>query len=193
LANDKFDIIVVGAGPAGSAAALKLAQAGLSVVLIERGETPGSKNLSGGVLYGHCLEELITGFVDEAPIERYITNHITTFLTAEGWFGLDFKTSAFGDPPYNGYTVLRAKFARCVAETAEEAGVMTITGIRVDELEREGDRIIGVKAGGDTLLSDVVIAADGANSFLAQQADLRGRIEPNHIAVGVKSLIALPR
>jgi electron transfer flavoprotein-quinone oxidoreductase len=48
-------------------------------------------------------------------------------------------------------------------------------------------------AGEDTLLADVVIAADGANSFLAQQAGLRGRIETKHIAVGVKSLIGLPQ
>ena len=50
--DDKFDAIIVGAGLAGSAAALKLAQAGLEVVLVERGPYPGSKNLSGGVLYG---------------------------------------------------------------------------------------------------------------------------------------------
>lgn len=193
MADEKFDAIVVGAGPAGSTAALKLAQAGLSVVLIERGESAGSKNLSGGVLYGRVLDELIPGFVEEAPIERHITNHVTTFLTQEGWFGLDFKTCAFGAPPYNGYTVLRAKFDRWLAEKAEEAGTMMVAGIRVERLERDGDRIVGVKAGDDVLLADVIIAADGANSFLAQQAGLRGRIEPKHIAVGVKSLIGLPR
>jgi len=193
LSDEKFDAIVVGAGPAGSTAALKLAQAGLSVVLIERGESAGSKNLSGGVLYGRVLDDLIPGFVEEAPIERHITNHVTTFLTQEGWFGLDFKTCAFGAPPYNGYTVLRAKFDRWLAEKAEEAGVMTITGIRVERLERDGERISGVKAGDDVLLADAVIAADGANSFLAQQAGLRGRIAPRHIAVGVKSLVGLPR
>lgn len=193
MSDEKFDAIVVGAGPAGSAAALKLAQAGMSVVLIERGESAGSKNLSGGVLYGHVLDDLIPGFVKDAPIERYITNHVTTFLTKEGWFGLDFKTGAFGAPPYNGYTVLRAKFDRWLAEKAEESGAMLIPGIRVDRLERDGEQITGVKAGDDVLLADVVIAADGANSFLAQQAGLRGRIEAKHVAVGIKSLIGLPR
>jgi electron transfer flavoprotein-quinone oxidoreductase len=193
MGEEKFDVIVVGAGPAGSTAALKLAQEGCSVALIERGETPGAKNLSGGVLYGRCLENLLPGFTAQAPIERYVTNHITTFLTADAWFGLDYKTSVFGAPPYNGYTVLRAKFDRWLAEKAEEAGVMLVSGIRVDSLARTGERISGVVAGKDTLLADMVIAADGANSFLAQQAGLRGRIQPKHIALGVKSLVSLPR
>lgn len=193
MSDETFDAIIVGAGPAGSAAALKLAQEGLSVALIERGETPGSKNLSGGVLYGACLEELLPGFLDEAPIERFITNHITTFLTSDAWFGLDFKSGAFGVAPYNGAAVLRARFDRWLAQKAEDAGVMLVPGIRVDKLVIENGRVAGVAAGEDTLLSDVVIAADGANSFLAQQAGLRRRIRPKHIAVGVKALVGLPQ
>lgn len=193
MSEDKFDAIVVGAGPAGSATACRLAQEGLSVVLIERGESPGSKNLSGGVLYGRCLEGLLPGFTEKAPIERFISNHVTTFLTEDSWFGLDYKTAAFGRPPYNGYTVLRARFDRWLAEQAEEAGAMLVPGIWVESLLQEDGRITGVLAGDDTLLADVVIAADGANSFLAQQAGLRGRIAPRHVAVGVKYLIELPR
>jgi electron transfer flavoprotein-quinone oxidoreductase len=52
MTDDKFDVIIVGAGVAGSTAAYLLAKQGLEVVLIERGPYPGSKNLSGGVLYG---------------------------------------------------------------------------------------------------------------------------------------------
>ncbi len=193
MAEDKFDAIVVGAGPSGCAAAIRLAQTGLEVVLIERGETPGSKNLSGGVLYGNCLNDLIPGFVEEAPIERFISNHVTTFITGDSWFSLDYKTNSFTEPPYNGYTVLRVRFDAWLAEKAEEAGVMIISGIRVDELVIEDGRVTGVTAGDDTLLADVVIAADGANSFLAQQAGLRGRIEHHHIAVGAKGVIGLPQ
>jgi len=193
MEEEKLDVIVVGAGVAGCAAAYKLAQAGLQVMLVERGPYPGSKNLSGGVLYGRVLHELIPNYWEEAPVERWINNEIITFLTGEASFNIDFKTQAFSKPPYNGFTVLRGKFDRWLAGKAEAAGAMLVPGIKVDRLLRDGDRVTGVAAGEDELYADVVIAADGANSFLAQEAGLRGRIPTHQIAVGVKELIALPR
>ena len=53
--EDKFDVIVVGAGPAGSACAYTLAKAGRNVLLLERGNSAGSKNVSGGRLYTYAL------------------------------------------------------------------------------------------------------------------------------------------
>jgi electron transfer flavoprotein-quinone oxidoreductase len=191
--EDKFDAIIVGAGPAGLAAAIKLAREGLQVVLIERGPYPGSKNLSGGVLYGRVLHDLIPEYWKEAPVERYITTNRVSFMTEDSSVNLDYKDQTFADPPYNGFSVLRAKFDRWLGEKAEEAGVMLVPGIRVDRLLKVGENITGVVAGEDEMLASVVIAADGANSFLAQEAGLRGRIETRHLAVGVKELIGLPR
>ena len=51
MSDDKFDAIVVGAGPAGSACAYTLAKEGRSVLLLERGNVAGAKNVSGGRLY----------------------------------------------------------------------------------------------------------------------------------------------
>ncbi|MCZ7381441.1 MAG: FAD-dependent oxidoreductase [Candidatus Methanoperedens sp.] len=59
---EKFDAIVVGAGPSGNAAAYTLAKAGLSVIHIERGEYPGSKNVQGAILYSDALEKIIPEF-----------------------------------------------------------------------------------------------------------------------------------
>jgi electron transfer flavoprotein-quinone oxidoreductase len=70
--SEKFDVIVVGAGPSGNAAAYKLASAGLSVLQIERGESPGSKNVQGAILYSDALEKLIPDFREDAPLERHI-------------------------------------------------------------------------------------------------------------------------
>ncbi|MDH4364909.1 MAG: FAD-dependent oxidoreductase, partial [Acidimicrobiia bacterium] len=67
------DAVVVGAGPAGSAAALVLARAGRNVVLLERGPFPGSKNMYGGVVYGRILDGLVPGWYDKAPVQRYVT------------------------------------------------------------------------------------------------------------------------
>jgi electron transfer flavoprotein-quinone oxidoreductase len=63
-----FDVIVVGAGPAGSTAALVLARAGRRVCLLERGPFPGSKNMYGGVVYGRILDTLIPRWWEEAPV-----------------------------------------------------------------------------------------------------------------------------
>ncbi|NPV75408.1 MAG: FAD-dependent oxidoreductase [Anaerolineae bacterium] len=191
--EEKFDVIIVGAGLAGSAAAYRLAQEGLEVVLIERGPYPGAKNLSGGVLYGRVLNDLIPEYWKDAPIERYITNQRVAFITEQAFFNIDFKNQVFSQTPYNAVSVLRGKFDRWLGEKAEEAGAMLVPGIRVDKVLIEDRRAVGVVAGDEDMRADVIIAADGANSFLAQQVGLRGRFETGHLAVGVKELIGLPR
>lgn len=193
MSEDVFDAIIIGAGVAGSSAAYRLAKAGLQVVLVERGPYPGSKNLSGGVLYGRVLHDLIPNYWETAPVERAITNQVVSFLTADSSINLDFKTEAFGQPPYNGFTVLRARFDRWLAEQAENAGAMLVPGIKVDGVVKRDGKVAGITAGGEEMLAKVVIAADGANSFIAQQAGLRDKVPPKHAGVGVKEVIGLPR
>jgi electron transfer flavoprotein-quinone oxidoreductase len=192
-----FDVIVVGGGPAGSVTAYRLAQAGHSVVLIERGEAPGSKNLSGGVLYGRVLDQVFPGFADEAPVERRITRHVTTFVTGDSTVSLDYASARLA-APVNAVTVLRAKFDAWLAEQAEAAGVFLMPGVRVDALLTEPGpdgkaRVVGVRAGDDELRARVVVAADGVNSFLARSIGLRPQPPEHHLAVGVKAVISLPR
>lgn len=195
-AEPDFDVIVVGAGPAGSVTAYLLAQQGLSVVLIERGAAPGEKNLSGGVLYGRVLDEIFPGFADEAPVERRITRHVTTFLTGDSSVSIDYSGGPLAEP-VNAVTVLRAKLDPWLAAKAEEAGVFLMPGVRVDELLREdgpaGPQVVGVRAGDDELRARVVVAADGVNSFLARSIGLRPKPPEHHLAVGVKAVVKLPR
>lgn len=190
---ERFDAIVVGAGPAGCAAAYRLARAQLSVVLIDRGVSPGSKNLSGGVLYSAVLNELLPDFYDGAPIERAITRHVTTFLTKDSSCSLDYRSTSLGTPPYNAFSVLRTKFDAWFAGVAEQAGAFVMPGIRVDEPVIEDGAVVGVRAGDETLRARVVLAADGVNSFLAQAAGLRDRNKLHDVAVGVKGIVKLPR
>ena len=81
-----YDAIVVGAGLAGSTAAYCMAKAGLSVLILERGDTAGSKNVTGGRLYGHSLERVIPGFAKEAPIERVVTREVISMMTEDSCF-----------------------------------------------------------------------------------------------------------
>ncbi|SHN88281.1 FAD-dependent oxidoreductase [Desulfitobacterium chlororespirans] len=193
MSADKYEVIIIGAGLAGLAAAYKLAQAGIEVVVVERGDYPGSKNLSGGIFYSRVMEQLIPGFWEEAPIERYITNYLTTLMTKDDYFNIEYKGKALGNTPYNAFSVLRAKFDRWLAEKAEEAGAMIVTGVKVEKILKEGTRIVGISTGDEEMLADVVIAADGINSFIAREAGLREEIKPEHLAVGAKALIELPR
>ena len=111
MMTEKFDVAIVGAGPAGATAALSLAQAGLKVALFERGEQPGTKNMFGGMLYyTDILDKLLPDFWGQAPLERYITRHVITFVQPDSSFSVSYDDKEFGKTPYNGVTLLRAKF-----------------------------------------------------------------------------------
>ncbi|MGB8345669.1 MAG: FAD-dependent oxidoreductase, partial [Ktedonobacteraceae bacterium] len=189
-----FDTIIVGAGPAGSSAALALARAGLRVALIERGEYAGAKNVSGAALYAPgLLADLLPNYWEDAPVERYLTRRVVTFLGKESALALDYRTSHFAEPPYNGFTILRPKFDRWLAGKAEQTGALLITSTVVDDLLYDGEQVVGVRcrrADGD-LYAPVVIAADGANSFLAKQAGLQREFHADQMTLGVKEVLRL--
>jgi electron transfer flavoprotein-quinone oxidoreductase len=195
-AEPDFEVIVVGAGVAGCVTAYQLARQGRSVLLIERGESAGSKNLSGGVLYTRGIQQVFPGFLDEAPVERRITRNYVSFLNAGSSIAIDYKDSRLADP-VNAVTVLRARLDAWLADKCEEAGVLIMPGVRVDRVLTRGGatgkRVVGVQAGDDELRAHVVVAADGVNSFIAKEVGLRKAEPLNHLAVGVKSVVSLPR
>lgn len=186
-----FDVVVVGAGIAGSVTALLLARAGRQVALVERAGVPGEKNLSGGVLYPHALREVFPGFPAGAPVERAITRHVTVTLNGPSAVALDYSDATLA-APVNAVTVLRAPFDAWLAERAEEAGAHLLPGVRVDGPLLSEGRVVGVRAGDDEVRCRVVVAADGVNSFLARAAGLRGAPASEHLGLGVKGTFGLP-
>jgi len=190
--NQRFDAIVVGAGPAGCACGLILAKAGLETLIVERGKFAGAKNMWGGALYGPSLNELVPGFWEEAPVERYLLHHRFSLLTEETSLSTEFTSKKFGKPPYNGFSVLRSKFDRWFASKAEQAGAVVATGLEAEDLLWEGKAVTGIKAGGDELPASVVVACDGINSTLAEKAGLSQKISARDIKQGVKEVIQLP-
>lgn len=191
-ADDAVDVIVVGAGPAGTACAYRLARAGRSVVLVERGTTPGSKNVSGGRLYTYALELVEAGLTCEAPWERRVVREQLVLMDDERSMTLSLAGApAAGSALPASVTVLRAGFDEWFARKAEEAGVLLAPGIRVDSLLEEDGRVTGIVAGGEEMRAGVVVAADGVNSLLGRQAGLVAAPSAGTVAVGVKETIAL--
>ena len=93
MEDERFDAIVVGAGPAGVSAAITMAEAGLDVVVIERGPFAGAKNLMGGILYRQPTEELVPEFTAQAPLERAIIEQRYMLLTEDSAFGGSYRRS----------------------------------------------------------------------------------------------------
>nr|EIP1109788.1 FAD-dependent monooxygenase [Citrobacter freundii] len=192
MSDEKFDAIVVGAGVAGTVAGYVMAQAGLDVLVIERGNSAGSKNMTGGRLYAHSLERIMPGFAQEAPLERKVTREKISFLTEESAVTLDFHREKADAPTQDSYTVLRNRLDPWLMEKAEQAGVQFIPGVRVDALIREGNKVTVVQAGDDILEANIVILADGVNSMLGRSLGMVPPSSAHHYAVGVKELIGLP-
>ena len=194
--EDKMDVIVVGAGVAGSAAAYKMAKAGLSVLLVDRAKPIGSKNLSGGVLWGHDLGEVMPDWwkegLEAGAIERPITTKGINMLTKDAGFQAQFNTNAWRKEPYNGFSVLRARFDQWLANKVMEAGGMVVDGVMVDKLAVDDNgKVFGVEQGGDVIKSDCVVLADGCNSRLSITHGLRGKLNRQTYVLGVKEVIKL--
>lgn len=189
----KFDAIVVGAGPAGSSTALTLAQQGLSVALIERGQYPGSKNVFGGTIYSEPTEVIIPGFWEEAPLERKVVSDLMWLMDEDSAVVAGFTGMRYGKPPYNKVTVLRGKFDNWLATKAVQAGAKLYNKTLVQELVYDGDSVVGVQFDtGEQLHGDVVVLAEGVNAFLTKKAGLRSDIPPHTVTLYVKEVLALP-
>src|SRR5690349_5922890 len=145
MADDKFDSIVVGAGPAGVSAAITMAKAGLNVALLERGEYAGAKNVQGAVLYSKMLQDVVPDFWKDAPLERAIVEERLWIMTGDSALQVGYKSAQYDSVPANCYTIIRVPFDQWYAKKAEAAGVTLITGVTVDDLLKKNGAIVGVK------------------------------------------------
>lgn len=194
MSKKDFDVIVVGAGPSGNAAAYTAAKAGLKVLQIERGEYPGSKNVQGAILYADALERIIPDFREDAPLERHIIEQRMWVLDDASFVGSHFRSEDYNKPPYNRYTIIRAQFDKWFSSKVREAGALLICETTVQELIMDGNKVVGVRCdreAGD-VFADVVILADGVNSTLARKAGFHGEIKANNVALAVKEILFMP-
>lgn len=192
MSENKFDAIVVGAGVAGSVTGYILAKAGLEVLVVERGNFAGAKNMTGGRLYSHSLERIIPGFAGEAPVERKVIREKISMLTPDSAVTMDYQSARLGETGKDSYTVLRSDFDRWLADKAEEVGATMATGILVDKILVRDGKVCGIIAGDEEIESEVVVLADGVNSLLAEQIGMKKPVAPSQAAVGAKEVIELP-
>ena len=194
MSVEVMDTIVVGAGPAGLSAAITMARAGLDVVVVERGASPGSKNVMGGMLHAHSLANLLPGFWEDAPLERHVVDQGFWMMDETRAASMSFRRCGAEPGPTGGFTVLRARFDEWLAQKAEEAGAMILPSVTADELIWSGDRVVGVTSelAGDELYGLAVVLADGVNSTLAEKAGLRKPLTSGQVALAVKETIELP-
>lgn len=193
MAEERLDAIVVGAGPAGISTARELIAAGLSLVVLERGQYPGAKNSWGGILYREPTEAMIPGFEHDAPLQRPIIEQRYMLLSSDAAMTASYKSMRLAQPPYNAYTAFRGEFDQWYAAKAEHEGVEIYPEFTVTDVLWEDGRVVGVTTGDKDgeLLANVVVLADGANSLLGQKAGLHPEWQPDEQALVAKETLRL--
>jgi electron transfer flavoprotein-quinone oxidoreductase len=190
---EKMDVVIVGSGLAGLATAYCLADEDLVILVAEKGDFPGSKNVTGGRIYLNPVRDLFPEIWDEAPLERHVVREKLTMMAEASSTTVELRSDRFDQEPHHSYTILRAKFDRWFGDKVAEKGAFVIPKSKVDDLVFEDGRVVGIVADGDEIYADVVVAADGVLSLMAEKAGLRKEQEPKHYAVSVKEVIELPR
>jgi len=193
-----YDAVVVGAGPAGSTAAFFMASSGLKVVLLERGDYPGSKNMFGGTIYAEPLAEVVPEFWLEAPLERAVVRDGVWLLDRDSAVEIGFSGLRFAKAPFNKFTALRPRFDRWLAEKAVAAGAALETATVARELLYER-KVLGRGAvcgvaldGGEKITAEVVVLAEGVQASLTRKAGLTEPLSADRVGLWVREVLSLP-
>jgi electron transfer flavoprotein-quinone oxidoreductase len=194
---ERVECIVVGGGLAGLSAAYGLAASGHEVMVLERGDYPGAKNVTGGRLYLKPLQAIYPELWPEAPFERAVTRELVTMIGDQAQTTLEIAPGKVSGQSPQSHTVLRARLDRWLAERASDKGAMVLSNMKVDALLREKSmggqgRVVGIRAGDDEIAADVVIVAEGVLGLLSTKAGLRDGPGPRQYALGYKEVIELP-
>ncbi|MFH8793419.1 geranylgeranyl reductase family protein [Streptomyces sp. NPDC017941] len=178
-----WDVVVVGAGPAGASAAYATAVAGRSVLILEKAELPRYKTCGGGII-GPSRDALPPGF--ELPLRDRV--HAVTFCL-DGKFARTRRSRSmlFG-------LIDRSEFDQQLVEHAQKAGAELRTGATVVRVEQHGpavpDRrtVAVVLQGGETVLARAVVGADGSASRIGSHVG----VKLDQVDLGLEAEIPVP-
>ena len=169
MSKKLWDAIIVGGGPAGITAALRLARQDLDVLVVEAAVYPGAENWSGAVYFAEKLADpSVMGetALEAAPFERRVVKR--------GFFscnGLTLAGAEYRNPETfrHCYTVLRPVYDRYLAEHARSLGVTLLNETTADGLIHQGGRVIGVHTTRGPIYGDIVYLAEGDASHLVSK------------------------
>ncbi len=199
---ETYDLIVVGAGPGGSTAALTAAEMGLKTLLLERAEIPGEKNASGFALSSKAWRDFPFIREMELPSMRYGRQCVAHFLSPPPEMEERFAVASgpsrrMSYPEARDFFVagmLRREFDPFLADLAVKAGAELRTRSLVTGLVRRSGRVVGVRLeGGEEYRAEVTIGADGVLSMVARAAGLREKWAPHQVTSTCIIDFAAPR
>jgi electron-transferring-flavoprotein dehydrogenase len=212
------DILIVGGGPAGMAAALRLAQlqkeqggAPLAIAVLEKAREAGAHMLSGALLDPRALRELVPDFQAKgAPLVSEVREDRIYFLTAHNRFKFPITPPPFTN--HGNYVISLNKFVKWMASLVEAEGIDIFTGFAASEVLFDGATVVGVRTGdrgigkhgerkptfepGVDVRAKVTILAEGVRGNLTKT--VVGRLEldegkqPPVYAIGIKELWEVP-
>jgi len=208
------DVLIVGGGPAGLAAAYHLRQRNkdLSIAVLEKGKEIGAHIISGAVMDPRGIADLMPDWKEKgAPIENPVDEDHVLFLTRQRKFGLPIVPPPLQN--HGNYIISLNKFTRWLGQHVEQSGVDLFAGFAGSELLIEGDRVIGVRTGdrgidkagnpkgnfepGIDIHAKITILAEGARGSLTKQLVRKFNLDrdgnPQVYAVGVKEVWDVPK
>ena len=201
---EHYDVAIIGGGSAGLAALKRLSDLNKQAILIEAGKKVGSKNISGGILYSkkpkhgktYNVEDIYPGFLQDAPIERKITQYMLHATSNDKIFTMDL-TAAHEYQANFGYSVLLNRlngwFAKQAGESAERQGGGIVSGVHVRSLSWQHEKTVIIETDElEPFEAKAVIAADGVNSEVAEMTGARAKFTPEQLYQGVKVIVKLP-